>query len=279
VTLPAADFEYIRELVHRRAAIVLESNKGYLAISRLEPLAHSVGLRSVSDLVTRLRSDPNSLLHEQVVEAMTTNETSFFRDLYPFESLRTHILPAIIERNRGGRAINIWSAGCASGQEPYSLAMLIKEDFPELDSWSVSILATDVAAAVLERARTGRFAQIEMNRGLPAHLHVKYFHRQGSQWEIDASIRQRVRFERHNLVTPWPGMPAMDLVFLRNVLIYFDHATKESILRRMREVLRPHGYLLLGASETTLNIDGGFERHPLGRTVWYTKRPSAASSG
>jgi chemotaxis protein methyltransferase CheR len=276
VTLPAADFDYIRELVHRRAAIVLEANKGYLAISRLEPLAHSVGLQSVSDLVTRLRSDPNSLLHEQVVEAMTTNETSFFRDLYPFESLRTHVLPAIIDRNRETRVINIWSAGCASGQEPYSLAMLIKEDFPELESWSVAILATDVAAAVLERARTGRFAQIEMNRGLPAHLHVKYFHRDGTQWQIDESIRKRVRFERSNLVTSWPALPSMDLVFLRNVLIYFDQETKEGVLQRMRGVMRPHGYLLLGASETTLNIDEGYERHPLGRTVWYTKRPSAA---
>jgi chemotaxis protein methyltransferase CheR len=277
VTLSTSDFEFVRELVHRRAAIVLESNKEYLALSRLEPVARSVGLDTVTELIATLRNEPNSPLHEQVVEAMTTNETSFFRDLYPFESLRTHVLPAVLEQNRASRCINIWSAACSSGQEPYSVAMLLHEDFPELDSWFVNILATDVSAAILERARNGRFAQIEMNRGLPAHLHVKYFHRDGSHWVIDESIRNRVRFERHNLVTEWPTLPAMDIVFLRNVLIYFDQTTKDAIFQRMKRVVRPNGYLLLGASETTLNLDNEFERQPLGRTVWYRKKARAFS--
>jgi chemotaxis protein methyltransferase CheR len=247
-------------------------------VTRLEPVARSAGLRSISELIAQLRRDPSSPLHEQVVEAMTTNETSFFRDLYPFESLRTHILPAIMERNRASHVINIWSAACSSGQEPYSLAMLLREDFPELSSWSVDILATDVSGAILDRARSGRFGQIEMNRGLPAHLHVKYFHREGAHWVIDESIRKHVRFQRHNLVTEWPSLPVMDIVFLRNVLIYFDQSTKEDILRRMRDVLRPSGYLLLGASETTINMDEGYDRHPLGRTVWYTRKATAFST-
>lgn len=278
MTLTTADFEFIRDLVHRRAAIVLEPNKEYLALTRLEPVARSVGLGSVSELVSKLRSEPNSLLHEQVVEAMTTNETSFFRDLHPFETLRSDVLPAVMERNRASRIVNIWSAACSSGQEPYSVAMLIREHFPELESWSVSILATDVSTTILDKGRSGRFGQIEMNRGLPAHLHVKYFHRDGTQWQIDKSIRNRVRFERHNLVTEWPIMPVMDIVFLRNVLIYFDQATKEGVLQRMKGVLRPNGYLLLGGSETTFNIDNGYERHRVGTTMWYRKKATASST-
>jgi chemotaxis protein methyltransferase CheR len=277
VSIPTADFDFIRDLVRQRAAIVLEPNKEYLAVTRLEPLARGAGLGSVSELVSRLRSEPNSLLHERVVEAMTTNETSFFRDLHPFESLATDVLPAVIEANRASRVINIWSAACASGQEPYSVAMMLREQFPDLESWSVSILATDVSTTILKRAESGRFGQIEMNRGLPAHLHVKYFHRDGSHWQIDDSIRNRVRFRALNLVHDWPILPVMDIVLLRNVLIYFDQAVREEVLKRMRSVLRPNGFLLLGASETTSNVDEGYDRHPIGRTMWFRKKATAFS--
>jgi chemotaxis protein methyltransferase CheR len=278
--LAEQDFDYIRDLVRDRAAIVLEPGKEYLAVTRLDPVVRRAGLGSLSELVATLREDEDPVLSEQVVDALTTNETTFFRDVYPFESLRTHVLPDLIERKRLSRSLFIWSAGCSSGQEPYSLAMLIREDFPDLDGWQVSILGTDVSVAMLERAHEGRYGQIEVNRGLPAHLLVKYFRRVGVGWEIDGFIRGMVRFQHQNLVDPWPSLPPMDLVLMRNVMIYFDVATKQRILARVRDVLAPHGYLLLGTSETTLHLDDTFQRHAVGPTGWYRrKRPTPVGAG
>jgi chemotaxis protein methyltransferase CheR len=276
--LAEPDFDYIRDLVRDRAAIVLEPGKEYLAVTRLDPVVRRAGLGSLSELVATLRQDDDTALSEQVIDALTTNETTFFRDLHPFESLRNHILPALIERKRLSRSLFIWSAGCSSGQEPYSVAMLIREDFPQLAEWQVSILGTDVSVAMLERARAGRYGQIEVNRGLPAHLLVKYFRRAGVGWEIDGSVRAMVRFRQQNLVDPWPSMPPMDLVLMRNVMIYFDVAAKREILARVGEVLAPHGYLLLGTSETTLHLDDSFRRHAVGPTGWY-QRKQATSVG
>jgi chemotaxis protein methyltransferase CheR len=276
--LAEPDFDYIRDLVRDRAAIVLEPGKEYLAVTRLDPVVRRAGLGSLSELVATLRQDDDTALSEQVIDALTTNETTFFRDLHPFESLRNHILPALIERKRLSRSLFIWSAGCSSGQEPYSVAMLIREDFPQLAEWQVSILGTDVSVAMLERARAGRYGQIEVNRGLPAHLLVKYFRRAGVGWEIDGSVRAMVRFRQQNLVDPWPSMPPMDLVLMRNVMIYFDVAAKRGILARVGEVLAPHGYLLLGTSETTLHLDDSFRRHAVGPTGWY-QRKQATSVG
>ena len=276
--LAEPDFDYIRDLVRDRAAIVLEPGKEYLAVTRLDPVVRRAGLGSLSELVATLRQDDDPALSEQVIDALTTNETTFFRDLHPFESLRNHILPALIERKRLSRSLFIWSAGCSSGQEPYSVAMLIREDFPQLAEWQVSILGTDVSVAMLERARAGRYGQIEVNRGLPAHLLVKYFRRAGVGWEIDGSLRAMVRFRQQNLVDPWPSMPPMDLVLMRNVMIYFDVAAKREILARVGEVLAPHGYLLLGTSETTLHLDDSFRRHAVGPTGWY-QRKQATSVG
>jgi chemotaxis protein methyltransferase CheR len=267
--LAEQDFDYIRDLVRDRAAILLEPGKEYLAETRLVSVVRRAGLGSVSELVATLREDDGSGLSEQVVDALTTNETSFFRDVYPFESLRSHVLPDLIERKGLSRSLFVWSVGCSSGQEPYSVAMLLREDFPELADWQVSILGTDVSVAMLERARAGRYGQIEVNRGLPAHLLVKYFRRSGLDWQIDDSIRSMVRFRHQNLVDPWPSLPPMDLVLMRNVMIYFDVPTKQQILGRMRDVLTPHGYLLLGTSETTLHLDGTFRRHAVGPTGWY----------
>lgn len=275
MTLTAADFDYIRELVRREAAIVLEPGKEYLAVTRLDPIARSEGLASVSDLVARLRAQGRTPLHDEVVDALTTNETSFFRDIHPFESLRTHVLPEIVERNAWRRSLAIWCAACSSGQEPYSVAMLIREHFPELLGWNLLILGTDISPSMLAKAESGRFGQLEVNRGLPAQLLLKYFRRVGAQWELLPEVRSMVRFQRHNLVGIWPPLPPFDIVFLRNVLIYFDLDTKRSVLARVRSVLRPDGYLLLGGSETTLNIDDGFERVPIGRTTWYRPRPSS----
>jgi chemotaxis protein methyltransferase CheR len=273
--LAEQDFDYIRDLVRDRAAIVLEPGKEYLAVTRLDPVMRRAGLGSLSELVATLRQDDDPALSEQVIDALTTNETTFFRDLHPFESLRNHILPALVQRKRLSRSLFIWSAGCSSGQEPYSVAMLIREDFPQLAGWQVSILGTDVSVAMLERARAGRYGQIEVNRGLPAHLLVKYFRRAGVGWEIDGSIRAMVRFRQQNLVDPWPSMPPVDLVLMRNVMIYLDLAAKQEILARVGDVLAPHGYLLLGTSETTLHLDDSFRRHAVGSTGWYQREQPA----
>jgi chemotaxis protein methyltransferase CheR len=268
--LPEEDFDYLRELMHLRAAIVLERGKEYLALSRLEPVARDHGLRTVSELVDLLRGrELTSALHDQVVDALTTNETTFFRDFNPWESLRTLVLPALLERKERSRTLAIWSAGCSSGQEPYSIAMSIREHLPELLTWQMSILGTDISRSVLDRARIGRYGQLEVNRGLPAHLLVRHFTRAGMEWEIEEPIRRMVRFERHNLNDEWPSMPPFDLVFMRNVMIYFDVESKRRVLAKMHAQLAPHGYLLLGASETTYSLSDDFAREPDGRTAWY----------
>jgi chemotaxis protein methyltransferase CheR len=269
-TLPEADFEYLRELMHLRAAIVLERGKEYLALSRLEPVARDHGLTTVSQLVDKLRTrELTSALHDQVVDALTTNETTFFRDYNPWESLRTLVMPALLARKERTRTLAIWSAGCSSGQEPYSIAMSIREHFPELLTWQLSILGTDISGSVLDRARAGRYGQLEVNRGLPAHLLVRHFTRAGMEWEIEEPIRRMVRFERHNLNEPWPSMPPFDLVLMRNVMIYFETEAKRQVLAKMHDQLAPHGYLLLGASETTYSLSDDFIREPDGRTAWY----------
>ena len=270
--LAEQDFHYIQDLVRERAAIVLEPGKEYLAVTRLDPLVRRAGLGSLSELVAALREGRTSALHEEVVDALTTNETTWFRDVHPFESLRTHVLPDLIERKRLSRTLCIWSAGCSSGQEPYSVAMLVRDEFPELDGWQISITGTDVSAGMLERAQAGRYGQIEVNRGLPAHLLVKHFRRVGVGWELDAGIRSMVRFQRQSLMEPWTNLPPMDLVLMRNVMIYFDVATKRQVLGRVRDVLAPHGYLLLGSAETTLHIDDAFQRHAVGPTGWYRRK-------
>ena len=270
--LAEQDFRYIQDLVRERAAIVLEPGKEYLAVTRLDPLVRRAGLGSLAELVAALREKQTSALHEEVVDALTTNETTWFRDVAPFESLRTHVLPDLIQRKRLSRTLFIWSAGCSSGQEPYSLAMLIREDFPELDDWQISIVGTDVSSAMLDRARAGLYGQIEVNRGLPAHLLIKYFHRVGVRWELDTRIHSMVRFQQQSLVGPWTNLPVMDLVLMRNVMIYFDTPTKRQVLGRVRDVLAPHGYLLLGSAETTLHIDDAFQRLAVGPTGWYRRK-------
>jgi len=269
-TLPAPDFAYLADLLRDRAAIVLEPGKEYLALSRLHPLARETGCASVAALVDLLRLEPvDSPMHERVVDALTTNETTFFRDISPFESLRTTVLPELIERRARTRTLAIWSAGCSTGQEPYSIAMSIREHFPELATWKLTILGTDISPTVLERARRGRYGQLEVNRGLPAHLLVRHFTRAGMEWEIEESIRRMIRFQRRNLINEWSGLPPFDLVFMRNVMIYFDVEAKRQVLARMAQQLTANGYLLLGASETTYNLSDQYDRQSDGRTAWY----------
>jgi chemotaxis protein methyltransferase CheR len=268
VTLGAAAFEQVRKLVYTRAAIVLDPGKEYLVESRLAPIARAHGCRDVDELCARLDRHDAALIDE-VVEAMTTNETSFFRDHHPFEALRRSVIPELIEKRRNTRTLRVWCAACSTGQEPYSLAMLLDEHFPQLSTWNVIIRATDIARSVIDRARSGRYRQIEVNRGLSARALVRYFFRDGLEWEIRPEIKRRVQFEELNLIAAWPRTEPFDLVFLRNVLIYFDQPTKVSLLQRAREVVRDDGYLLLGGSETTPYDLRSFERVEIARAGVY----------
>lgn len=266
------DFDYLRQLVYHHSVVVLSSDKTYLAELHLQPIVQSAGFASISDLVSYLRTHPFSNLHIQVIEALVTNETSFFRDLHPFEALKQFILPELIEKRRVERSLNIWCAACSNGQEPYSIAMLIREHFPMLSRWSVRLIASDFSNKVLTRAREGRYNQFETNRGLPQTLRDKYFQKLDGDWQIKDEILNMVEFHQMNLVQSWSSLPQIDIIFLRNVLIYFDIATKKSLLKKTRQQLRPDGYVFLGSGETTLNLDASFERVQFGKSICYRLR-------
>jgi chemotaxis protein methyltransferase CheR len=272
MTLSQPEFNYIRRLVLEQSAIVLEEDKGYLVESRLLPLARREGFQSLDHLVKKLQAEPFQGLHRRAVEAMTTNETSFFRDFHPFEALKKSVLPNLVTRRASERELSIWCAASSSGQEPYSLALLIHESVPQLLGWKVRILATDLSTDILARAREGRYSQLEVNRGLPAALLVKYFQKRGSDWYLRDDIRSMVDFQILNLANAWPMMAPMDIVMIRNVLIYFGVETKKEILAKVRRILRPDGYFFLGAAETTFNIDDSYERVQFERTTCYQVR-------
>jgi chemotaxis protein methyltransferase CheR len=255
MTANADSFKFVCDLVHRRAAILIETGKEYLVEARLAPIAKTHGLASVDALVQKLRTNETGPLSHEVIEAMTTNETSFFRDIHPFEALRTKVLPDLIRARASTRCLRIWCAAASTGQEPYSIAMTIREHFPELATWNVQIVATDINATVLARARAGIFRQLEVNRGLPAVMLIKHFDKVGADWQIKESIRKMISFQEVNLLERWPLASEQDIVFMRNVLIYFDMPTKKVLLRRVRETMREDGFLFLGGAETTMNID------------------------
>lgn len=266
----ATDFEFIRDFARKHAAIVLESGKEYLVESRLAPLARTNGFPDLSAFIGHLRNQRTvNGVHTQVIDALTTNETLFFRDFHPFEALRKELVPALMKSNAVTRCIRIWSAACSTGQEPYSIAMLLKENFPELDTWRVQIIGTDLSRTVLQQARLGSYSQLEVNRGLPAKLLIKYFVKQADRWVVNDEIKRMVEFRELNLVQTWAALPAFDIVMLRNVMIYFDEATKAEILRKLKRQLAPHGCLFLGTAETTLNIDPSYERITIGSATAY----------
>lgn len=272
-TLTTPELTYLRELVRDRAAIIVDESKAYLIESRLGPVARRQGIASLSDLVAQLRAQRTGPLHDLVVDAMTTNETSFFRDLHPWQALEQHWIPQLVEARRATRQLTFWNAACSSGQEPYSLAMLLRDRFPQLVAdWNVRIIATDLSAEMLGRAASGLYSQLEVNRGLPAASLARHFVRDGAHWRVRDEIRQMIEFRALNLATPWPFVPQVDVLFCRNVLIYFDVDTKRSILARARDVLRPDGLLLLGTAETTLNVDDRYERIVAGRATAYRPR-------
>jgi chemotaxis protein methyltransferase CheR len=259
VTISEADFRYVAELVRVETSMQYDVGKEYLVQARLQPLARSAGEPDVAHYVRRLRAD--AVERRRAVDALTINETSWFRDREPFRVFVEVMLPRLVEARAGRRELRIWSAASSSGQEAYSLAMLCEEHLPA--GWSLDILATDVSEAMVERVRAGRYGQVEMNRGLPATQLVQHFRRVGTEWEVSQRLRSVVHARQLNLAAPLPHLGTFDVIFLRNVLIYFDQATKRDILGRIQACLSPDGYLVLGASETTLDAPDRWttERH------------------
>ncbi|MDP6582004.1 MAG: protein-glutamate O-methyltransferase CheR [Vicinamibacterales bacterium] len=254
------DFDFVRTFIRAQAGIVLGANKAYLAEARLSPLAREEGFADLPELVDALRAGSLVPLNRKVVDALTTHETSFFRDREPFEALRTRIIPELIASRQDERRLNFWYAASSTGQEPYSVVMLLAEHFPELASWNVSHLGTDISAMALDRARRGRFGQVDVNRGLPDTYLVKYFVGNSLDWVLKDHIRKAVRFEELNLLEDWPALPTMDVIMMRNVMLYFDADGKRTTLAKVGRVLHPEGYLFLGPAETTMDLEGQFER-------------------
>jgi chemotaxis protein methyltransferase CheR len=275
MTLTAQEFTYISSLVRRDAAIVLEPGKEYLVEARLMPLARQAGASTVSEFVHRAQQRPEPEIQRRIVDALTTNETSWFRDGEPFTAMTTMVLPELLSRRATTRHLRVWSAACSSGQEPYTLAMQLQDNLP--GGWAYEILGTDISTEMLQRAEAGNYSQLEINRGLPAASLVRHFERVGAHWRVSPQLRRNVSFRRLNLAAPLPPLPPFDVIFLRNVLIYFDVETKRSVLQRVSAALKPDGWLFLGSAETTIGIDDRFERVVTGRTSAYRLRAATAA--
>ena len=269
MSVTASDFNYIRDFVLARSAIVIEDGKEYLVESRVGPVAKNEGFDSIEQLIQAVRNNPGNGLQDKIVEALTTNETSFFRDVHPFETLKNVILPEVLKIRKTQKGLNIWCGASSSGQEPYSIAMLIKENFPILLDWKLNFICSDLSTEMLDRCRSGEFSQLEVNRGLSAPLLIKYFEKNGLKWSIKKELREMISFQQINLSEPLPYLPKMDIIFMRNVLIYFDVPMKRKIFKQIRSILQPDGFLFLGAAESTLNLDDAFERMDLKHSGCY----------
>ena len=274
-TLTAENYAFMERYVYEATGITLGHDKLYLLESRLLPVLQDERLASLNELCSRLRKPVPEGLRRRIAESMTTHETTFFRDPAVFDALRTDLLPELAGERRTTRALRIWSV-CSSGQEPYSLAMLLLE--AGYADWKLDILGTDLSARILDRAAAGRYLQIEMNRGMPAPLLVKYFQRSGLDWQIRDEVRRLVRFAPFDLRQSMAGRGPFDFVLCRNVLIYFDMPTRKKILAALCSTLAPGGYLLLGASETTFNLDNSFVRKTIRNTVAYQRAATGGKS-
>ncbi|MGO4258765.1 CheR family methyltransferase [Marmoricola sp. RAF53] len=272
MTISQSSFTFVSDLVRRETAMLYDPGKEYLVEARLLPLAREAGCSDVDSYVIRLGTDLAE--RRKALDALTINETSWFRDNAPYQAFTDTLLPSVIANRGHVKHISIWSAACSSGQEAYSLTMLLDQHLPP--GWTAQILATDVSTAMLERVKAGRYSQVEMNRGMPAPMLVKHFTRAGSEWEVADNLKRMVRTQHLNLATAFPLLPTFDIVFLRNVLIYFDMDTKRDILRRVHQVVAPDGFLLLGSSETTLDMEDHWGRESVGRVQVH--RPAGTTS-
>ena len=261
------DFEMIAKILKERSGLVLSSDKAYLLESRLNPVARKYNLDSIDELAAKARAGDEQLLVD-ITEAMTTNESFFFRDQKPFELFQNLVLPYMLDHRGQAKTLRIWCAACSSGQEPYSLAMLLKEMGPVLDGWTIELLATDISRSILKKAVEGSYSQFEVQRGLPIRLLMKYFTQEDDRWRINEEIRQMVKFAPHNLLDSPQALGRMDVVFCRNVLIYFDPETKTQTLDHVASVLNEDGFLFLGGAETVLGISERFQIVPGQRGIY-----------
>lgn len=268
ISLP--QFESLSQLLRQETAVVLSSGKEYLIESRLAQIAHQEGLASVSELIDLILVKRTGPLARRVLLALTTHETSFFRDVAPFDALRTTILPELIKRRERTRSLTIWSAACASGQEAYSIAMLLSDSFPELATWNITLLGSDINPALIAQAREGLYSSLEVNRGLPARLLLKYFTQEPGGYRVKDELRSRTQFFEQNLVKTWPSIRA-DIILLRNVLIYFDLSARKKVLKAMHAALAPDGYLIMGTAESTRYLHNGFSPALIPGTNIYVK--------
>ncbi|MFL9502899.1 CheR family methyltransferase [Rhodopseudomonas palustris] len=271
------DYEFLRKLLKDRSGLDLSADKQYLVESRLLPLARRLSLGGISELVQKMKGMGVESLISDVVEAMTTNETFFFRDKVPFDHLREEMLPALLQARAARRSLRIWCAASSTGQEPYSIAMTLKELGPAVAGWRFEIIATDLSPQVLEKSKSGLFSQFEVQRGLPIQLLVKYFKQAGEVWELSPEIRAMVQHRQLNLLHDFSSLGTFDIVFCRNVLIYFDQTTKVGILERIAKRLEPDGYLTLGAAETVVGLTDAFKPHNSRRGVYLPNLKSAPS--
>lgn len=262
---------YFFSFLQKESGLILDDSKTYLIEARLEPIASEAGLASIDSLCQQLRLNPNSPLRQKVVDAMTTNETSFFRDMIPFEIVRKMVLPELLKTNQKSKNIRIWSAACATGQEPYSLAMLLSNLDAAVAGWNVEILATDLVERVLDKARKGIYSHYEIQRGLPAQYMTRYFDQVDSEWRVKPELKKWIQFRRLNLLSDYASLGLFDIIFCRNILIYFDAASKKKVLERMAACLTPDGVLFLGGGETPLGITDQLTRIEVDRGVYYKK--------
>lgn len=270
------DYDHIRKMLRERSGLVLSSEKQYLVESRLLPVVRKAGLANLAELVKALKAAPTTPLSVSVVEAMTTNESFFFRDKLPFEHFRDMVMPALLQARAAERHIRIWCAAAATGQEPYSLAMALKEMAGKVAGWTIEIFATDISSAALDKAKAGLYSQFEVQRGLPIQMLVKYFTQVGDFWQISPELRGMVGYRHFNLLQDFSGFGMFDVVFCRNVLIYFDQDTKIAVLNRLAKAMRPDSYLMLGAAETVVGLTAAFKPMAEHRGV-YVPAPPAPS--
>ncbi len=256
------DFDVYRDLLKEKSGLCLSPDKGYLLESRLGPLAKEHGFENLSAMTVALQGVPNAALVNDIVEAMTTNETSFFRDMRPFDIFKDTVMAHMKTARAGQRKLRIWCAAAASGQEPYTLAILLNEMKPQMPGWDVQIVATDISRDVLELARAGTYSQFEVQRGMPITLLMKYFTQVEDKWKINDEIKSYIKYDYFNLLDPMSRLGRFDIIFCRNVLIYFDQETKGMVLNNMSNLIEKDGYMFLGGAETVIGITDQFVAAP-----------------
>jgi chemotaxis protein methyltransferase CheR len=272
------DYEYLRKLLKERSGLVLAQEKQYLIESRLMPLARRSGCADISEFARRLRESDAEPLRAEAAEAMTINESFFFRDKVPFDRFRDTVLPAMLTARAKSRRLRVWCAAASTGQEPYSLAMILKSVQEQFLDWRIEILATDLSSEVLQKARVGVYSQFEVQRGLPIQMLMQHFEQVGEQWRLSETIRKMVQFRQMNLLADFSALGTFDVIFCRNVLIYFDHATKVNVLERLSRQLAPDGFLLMGAAETVVGLTEIFVPLAEKRGLYVAAPPQPAQS-